>query len=133
MGNDVASRGTVREVWPLLTVQAIEQSIAFYRDRLGFEMVDEAEAEGRVFWCRLAREGASLMLQQAEEAEDGPAEGRGRGVAMYFVCDDAALMYTEFAERGLAVKEPVVAPYGMKQLYVTEPDGYTICFESPEC
>ena len=32
------------------------------------------------------------MLQQAED-EDGPAEGRGHGVAFYFICDDAdALM-----------------------------------------
>ena len=27
------------------------------------------------------------------------------------------------------VKEPKVAPYGMKQLYLTDPDGYLLCFQ----
>jgi hypothetical protein len=29
------------------------------------------------------------------------------------------------------VKEPKVAPYGMKQLYVRDPDGYNLCFQWP--
>jgi hypothetical protein len=82
-----------------------------------------------MFWCRLERGGASIMLQQAE-AEDGPAEGRGRGVAFYFICDDADAVYTELTSRGLPLEKPTVAYYGMKQLFVPEPDGYSICFES---
>jgi hypothetical protein len=31
--------------------------------------------------------------------------------------------------KGLDMKEPKVAPYGMKQLYVRDPDGYGICFQ----
>jgi hypothetical protein len=27
------------------------------------------------------------------------------------------------------VKEPKVAPYGMKQLHLTDPDGYLLCFQ----
>ena len=34
-------------------------------------------------------------------------------------------------ELGVNVKEPRVAPYGMKQLYVTDPDGYVLCFQWP--
>jgi hypothetical protein len=30
---------------------------------------------------------------------------------------------------GIQVEAPVVAPYGMKQLYLKDPDGYTICFQ----
>jgi glyoxylase I family protein len=29
------------------------------------------------------------------------------------------------------VNEPKVAPYGMKQLYVRDPDGYGLCFQWP--
>ena len=125
-----AVRGTVRALWPLLTVQNIAASIAFYRDRLGFDVIDEAKGPEGLFWCRLTRDGASLMLQQADEAEDGPAEGRGRGVALYFVCDDADAMYAEFTARGLAVEPPQKAYYGMNQLHIPEPDGYVVCFES---
>jgi len=120
----------VRELWPLLLVQDIERSLAFYRDRLGFELVGEARSGERMYWCRLQLGGASIMLQQAA-AEDGPAEGRGRGVSFYFVCDDADQVFADLTARGLKLDPPSIAYYGMKQLFVPEPDGYSICFESP--
>jgi catechol 2,3-dioxygenase-like lactoylglutathione lyase family enzyme len=119
----------VRQIWPLLLVRDIERSVEFYRDRLGFKLAGQAEAQGKMFWCRLERGGASLMLQQAE-SEDGPAEGRGRGVAFYFICDDADAMHADLSSRGLQLDPPKVAYYGMKQLFVPEPDGYSLCFES---
>lgn len=125
-----ASPANIRELWPLLVVTDIGRSLAFYRDALGFDVVQEALHDGQVYWCRLARGGSSLMLQQATE-EDGPAAGRGRGVTLYFVCDDARALYEEFTTRGLVLEPPTVAPYGMKQLFVPEPDGYPLCFESP--
>ena len=39
-------------------------------------------------------------------------------------------MYAELTSRGLRLDPPKVAYYGMKQLFVPEPDGYSICFES---
>lgn len=120
----------VRELWPLLVVQDMQRSLMFYRDLLGFELLDQAENDGQVFWCRLRCGGATLMLQQAE-AEDGSADGRGKGVTFYFVCNDADAMYVDLSTRGLELQLPTVACYGMKQLPVPEPDGYILCFESP--
>jgi catechol 2,3-dioxygenase-like lactoylglutathione lyase family enzyme len=121
---------TVRQLWPLLSVGDIDRSVDFYQNTLGFTIVGRAEAAGRLFWCRLESGGASIMLQQAEE-EDGSAEGRGRGVAFYFVCDDVEQLHTEFSSRGIKLDPIAVAEYGMKQLFVPEPDGYSVCFESP--
>lgn len=120
---------TVSAVWPLLVVKDLETSLAFYRDRLGFSLQRGAEADGRLFWCRISRGGASLMLQ-AWHQEDGPVEGRGRGVTLYFLCDDADALYAEFVSRGVALEPPTTAYYGMRQLFVPEPDGYVVCFES---
>jgi hypothetical protein len=30
---------------------------------------------------------------------------------------------------GIEAREPAVAPYGMKQLYLKDPDGYELCFQ----
>ena len=32
---------------------------------------------------------------------------------------------------GVRVEPPRVAPYGMRQLYFSDPDGYGICFQWP--
>ena len=122
---------TIQTLWPLLAVDDLESSLAFWQDLLGFKLVGQAESDdGHIFWCRLERGNSSIMLQAAE-AEDGPAKARGRGVTLYFVCDDVDALYQEAVSRGLRVDPPTVAPYGMRQLYVPEPNGYFVCFESP--
>lgn len=32
---------------------------------------------------------------------------------------------------GFEVEEPVVREYGMKQLWLTDPDGFRLCFQWP--
>jgi uncharacterized glyoxalase superfamily protein PhnB len=122
--------GTVRELVPLLFVQNIETSVAFYRDALGFEVAGTWQPDDKLAWCRLEREGCALMLQQATE-EDGPPESRGHGIAFFFICDDAAKIHDELISRGMHLSPPKDAFYGMKQVYVKDPDGYELCFESP--
>jgi hypothetical protein len=38
--------------------------------------------------------------------------------------------YEHLRTHGIAVDKPTVVPYGMKQLYVKDPDGITLCFQS---
>lgn len=120
---------TLRELWPLLVVANIDQSLAFYRHVLGFELVGQADAHGKLYWCRLKRQRCSLMLQQGE-AEDGSAVGRGRGVVLFFLCDDADALHAELTSRGMQLPQPQTAYYGMRQVELPDPDGYQLCFES---
>jgi len=118
----------VLQIWPLLFVRDIEQSMDFYCGKLGFRVVGMAKDGGTAHWCRVARGGAALMLQQA----DPPASAVPTGsMSLYFVCDDADALFEEFSTRGIRLDRPTIAVYGMKQLFVPEPNGYDICFESP--
>jgi glyoxylase I family protein len=121
-------RATVREVVPLLMVEGIQRSVAFY-EQLGFELMQKWEPQGNLAWCRLQRDDSALMLQQATD-EDGPAAGRGYGVGFYFICDDAAALHDELRSRGVPVDPPTAAFYGMNQIFLKDPDGYELCFES---
>ena len=124
-------RTTVRQLWPLLSVRDINRSLQFYRDQLGFALVgDDGTPDDPMSWCRLERGGSSIMLQQRVEQSDREASW-GRGVCFYFICDDVDAMFAELSARGLQLEAPRLAYYGMKQLFVPEPDGYQICFESP--
>lgn len=120
----------VEDLTPLLFVSDIEASTAFYRDKLGFQIAETWKPNGKLAWCRLERGGAAVMLQQAGE-EDGPAENRGCGVVFYFLCVDAEALYGELSDAGLQLQAPQVAFYGMNQLYLTDPDGYQLCFQNP--
>lgn len=124
-----SSSDAVHEVAPLIIVEDIERSVAFYCGGLGFACTERWAPEGKLKWCRLERGGAALMVQQACD-EDGPAEGRGRGVYFYFLCADADAARAAFAANGLEPEPAHTAFYGMRQVYMTDPDGYALCFQS---
>ncbi|MEX0725712.1 MAG: VOC family protein [Planctomycetaceae bacterium] len=114
---------------PLLVVTDLAASRKFYCTGLGFTMTNSAEQHGEIFWCWLQSGNAAIMLQQ-ECNEDPPGSTRGKGVTFYFLCDDADAVCREITARGVAASKPVVADYGMNQTFVTDPDGYALCFEN---
>ena len=75
------------------------------------------------------------MLNTAYEKEHRPAApdpariAAHEDTALYFGCRDVDGAYEHLRAKGVEVKPPKVAPYGMKQLYLRDPDGYVICFQ----
>ena len=128
----------IRGMAPLLQVFDMPTSIAFYRDVLGFEVVSTSNPGAERFdWALLRLNGMELMLNTAYEADSRPPEpDRARiaahdGTAIFFGCPDVDAAYAHLRSRAENVKEPKVGPYGMKQLYVRDPDGYGLCFQWP--
>jgi glyoxylase I family protein len=128
----------VRGVCALLQVFDMPASVHFYRDVLGFEVVQTSPREGDQFdWGLLRLGGAEVMLNTAYEQDYRPAQAEASRVAghqdtcFYFACPDVDAAYRHLLAHGIDVKEPNVAPYGMKQLYLHDPDGYSLCFQWP--
>jgi glyoxylase I family protein len=127
----------VRGVCTLLQVFDMPTSLRFYRDMLGFDVVatNNGAVGDRADWCLLRRNDAELMLNTAYEAPDRPpAPERARVAAhsdtcLYFGCPDVDGAFRSLRANGVDVQEPKVAPYGMKQLYLHDPDGYHLCFQ----
>jgi glyoxylase I family protein len=77
------------------------------------------------------------MLNTAYEQEYRPAQpdpartSAHRDTCLYFSCPDVDAVYQHLRAHDLDVNQPKVAPYGMKQLYVSDPDGYQLCFQWP--
>lgn len=128
----------VRGVCPLLQVYDMPTAVRFYRDVLGFEIVGTSPELGpdKYHWVRLRLGGADVMLNTAYEFDSQrpvPAD-RARVTAhgdtgLFFGCPDIDGAYEALREKSVAVKPPRVAPYGMKQLYLKDPDGYELCFQ----
>lgn len=122
----------------MLQVFDMPTAIRFYRDLLGFEVVSTSPVLGldRFHWALLRLGRAELMLNTAYEHdhERPPVPEAARVAAhgdtgLFLGCPDVDAAYRELRGKGAAVKEPTVAPYGMKQMYVRDPDGYELCFQ----
>lgn len=130
---------TVQGLCPLLQVFDMPTAVRFYRDLLGFEIVSNSppRSPDDFDWCWLRRNDAALMLNTAYEFDSRPpSPDQARVVAhddicLYIGCPDVYEAYRVLRDKGLDIKEPKVAPYGMKQLYLKDPDGFGICFQWP--
>ncbi len=125
----------VRGMAPLLQVFDMPTSIKFYRDVLGFQLVGDYQSGDDFDWAMLRLHGVELMLNTAYEAHERPPAPDPARIAahadtgIFFICPDVDAAYDYLRAKGVDVKKPEIREYGMKQLYVTDPDGYVLCFQ----
>jgi catechol 2,3-dioxygenase-like lactoylglutathione lyase family enzyme len=130
----------IRGLTPLLQVFDMPTSIAFYRDVLGFEVggTSSPSPEDRYDWAALSHGGTWIMLNTAYEADQRPPAPDPARIAahedtgLFFRCADVDGAYDYLRSRGVEAEPPTTAPYGMRQLYLKDPDGYTLCFQWPD-
>jgi catechol 2,3-dioxygenase-like lactoylglutathione lyase family enzyme len=129
---DTVAATNIKLAVPFFGVTDIEASLRFYVDGLGFVLTNQWSPEGRIRWCWLKLGETAVMLQEywRDGKPGGAPEGpRGQGVSIYFICEDALAMYRDLLSRGVPATRPFVGN-GMWVTSVTDPDGYSLHFES---
>jgi catechol 2,3-dioxygenase-like lactoylglutathione lyase family enzyme len=94
-----------------LAVRDYDEAIAFYRDRLGFELIADTALGGGKRWVLVAPKGgkgARLLLAVADGAEQAARVGDQLGgrVGFFLETDDFARDHASFTERGVRFLEP---------------------------
>lgn len=116
----------------LIQVFDMDVSLRFYCDLLDFEIVEKSPAGG---WAWLRRGDAELMLNTAyddDQRPEKPDPARLLGhqdTGLFIGCPDVDGAYEYLRAKGVNVSKPKVAGYGMKQMYLKDPDGFGICFQ----
>ena len=127
----------VRGLCPLIQVFDMPTSLRFYRDILGFAEVEKSGRGDDVGWAWLRHGDAALMLNTAYDVGERPDEPEAARVTahgdtiLYLGCEDLKGAHEYLVAQGVRAEAPKVAPYGMNQLYATDPDGYGVCFQWP--
>jgi glyoxylase I family protein len=124
---------------PLIFVFDMPASVHFYRDVLGFELINHAPeyAPGLFHWAMLRQNGVTIMVNTAYDEGEAPSKPDEARVAahgdtqFYFGCVDVDAAYSHLLESGINVQPPTIARYGFKQLHVKDPDGFHLCFQHP--
>lgn len=132
----------IKGVCPYFEVYDMPASLRFYIDQLGFSIVEHSPHRGgddpyRYHWVWLRLGTADIMLNTCYEFdEERPTREEHlrlrahRDACLFFGCPDVDAAYTELTARGVTIdRPPKVAPYGMKQMYFHDPDGFGLCFQ----
>jgi catechol 2,3-dioxygenase-like lactoylglutathione lyase family enzyme len=126
-----------RRAGAILAVADVERSVAFYRDRIGFEV--EALYDDPPY-ATLALAGARLSFaEQGHPADDrpgvamaAPADPSVANVVLVVEVDDARAEHERLAATGVRfLAEPYNPPWGGCRFFCIDPDGYLVEIEQP--
>ena len=120
-----------REMTASLTVKDLPQSVAWYRDLLGFTVDREIERDGKLRAVALKAGAVRILLNQDDGAK-GYDRVKGEGFSLQFI---TAQSVDEIADRikshgGSLDAEPADMPWGVRAFRVRDPDGFRFAISS---
>lgn len=121
---------------PLFIVRSVPAALAFYRDRLGFDITFQGPAEDDIFFGIVQRGRAMIMLKDIE-VEPVPNYTRdiGKGYAAwdaYVYAPDPDAVAAEFSLNGVGFWQPLTdTGDGLRGFEVQDIDGYVLFFGRP--
>lgn len=115
---------------PLLNVEDVSASLDFFRNALGFEVLQQAEDASGVIWAQVAHGDVVFMLNRPDDIESGHRRTRpsyGETV-FYFTVPDIHAAHQELVEKGYAPGPVERQAYGVDEFTLRDPDGYEFAF-----
>jgi catechol 2,3-dioxygenase-like lactoylglutathione lyase family enzyme len=127
------TRAATTAISPSFIVSNVDETIAFYRDKLGFE-TRFREPDQNPFFAIIGRDGAQIFVKSQKDVPPIPNHKRHRFMrldAFVYVPDPDALA-AEFAEHGAAFSAPLKDTHdGLRGFEISDPDGYVLFFGRP--
>jgi catechol 2,3-dioxygenase-like lactoylglutathione lyase family enzyme len=115
-----------------LTVNDLQQSIKFYTEGLGFEIVHRHEHEGKLRYVRMQGGQVTIGIGQDDFAK-GRDRKKGVGMRFWFTThQDLDALAAQIKAAGFAIaRGPAPTNWNSTELAVVDPDGFNISFEKP--
>src|SRR5208283_2669842 len=109
----------------MIYVKDVERGLSFYRDLMGFKLIEDFRYEGTAVYARLHAPGGdgTIALHQA-----GPgASLASEGVRLYFEVRDLDDFCRKLMQKGFYITQlPRMMPWGWRHAYLNDPDGHEI-------
>jgi catechol 2,3-dioxygenase-like lactoylglutathione lyase family enzyme len=106
-----------------LEINSLEESVAFYQEQLGFEIVSHApEAEPPMATLRAGRLRLTLVQQLETMLR------RGRGAHFFVGVEDVDAYHRQLKERGVVIASPTDEGWGGRFITLEDPDKYRFFF-----
>lgn len=129
-----ATRTRLGYVAPFFIVRDVMQSIAFYRDRLGFEVTFLCPDDDPYF-AIVKRDGVRVMLKAiTPEVQPAPNPSRHQWARWdaYVHTPDPDALAEELTSRGVCFREPLADNSDQQRGFeVADADGYVLYFGRP--
>jgi uncharacterized glyoxalase superfamily protein PhnB len=120
------STAQITGIAPQFLVDDLDRAIAYYRDRLGFEL----DFTYQSFYAGVSRDGFAIHLKHAPKlAGDRVHRKQNEHLDAYIAVSGIRALFSELQVRGADVIRPLEErPWACVDFYVEDSDGYILCF-----
>jgi catechol 2,3-dioxygenase-like lactoylglutathione lyase family enzyme len=134
------TKAAIGSIAPFFIVRDVPVALAFYRDRLGFDITFQGPSEEDIFFGIVQRGGAMILLK-AIGVNPVPNYTRdiNQGIARwdaYLYVPDPDALAEEFASRGVEFFKTIAdgegGDDGLRGFEIKDADGYLLFFGRPE-
>lgn len=109
----------------MIYAKDVARALTFYRDLLGFKLIEDFRYDGRAVYARLRAPGGdgTIAIHQA-----GPGASLvSEGVRLYFEVRDLDDFCRKLIKRGFYITQmPRMMEWGWRHAYLNDPDGHEI-------
>ena len=125
-------RPVINGIAPFFIVRNAAAAAAFYRDKLGFDVIYQ-EPEHDPFFAIVCRDGAMLMVKAVEvRPMPNPTRDRAARWDAYISVSDPDALAAEFTSRHAIFSEPLRdTTDGLRGFELKDADGYVLFFGRP--
>jgi uncharacterized glyoxalase superfamily protein PhnB len=114
-----------------LTVAALEASLAWYRDVLGFTVARTFDRDGNMFAVSL-RAGAVPILLTQDDGAKGANRIKGEGISLQITTTQSIdELAARVREHGGTIESGPADVMGARMFRLRDPDGFKLVFSSP--
>ena len=127
------SRAALEAISPFFIVGDVKRTVAFYRDRLGFDVTFQ-EPGSQPFFAIVRRGGVQLFLKSNQGLAPLPNATRHPSMRWdaYVHAPDPDALAAELQDAGVAFSEPLQDTHdGLRGFEITDPDGHVLFFGHP--
>ena len=122
----------LKKLTPNLMVENVAETLAFYRETLGFEIVTTLPEKEPFDFAIVHRDGVELMFQsRLSLSENVPAlTGSAIGASQTFYIEVEGIrdLYEALREKVEIVVDFHTTFYGTQEFYFRDPNGYILSF-----
>lgn len=116
----------VTGIAPQFLVDDLDRAIAYYCDKLSFELDFKYQA----FYASVTRDGFAIHLKHGPRlAADREHRKQNEHLDAYISVSGIRDLFSELEKRGAQIIKPLEArPWACLDFYVEDPDGHILCF-----
>ena len=127
---------TLKKLTPNLMVEHVNDTVAFYKDVLGFALLASVPEKGEFNWAMMKRDTVEIMFQSRAsltgEVPQFQDKAIGGSLTLYIDVEDITGLYAQAQNKVTILHDLTTTFYGAREFIIQDCNGYILTFAQAE-